>query len=431
MTIAHKAPPSPWAWIPTLYFGQAIPYAVVMTMSLVMYKNMHVSNTDIALYTSWLSLPWVIKPLWGPFVDMFKTKRHWILAMQFFIGVALALVALTIPTDHFFQMTLAVFWLMAFSSATHDIAADGFYMLGLKEHEQAAFVGVRSTFYRVANIAGQGALVWLAGWLTQSTGSVQLAWTVVFMVLSGMFISLALYHRVVLPTPAADSVRAPVANPVREYFRVFAAFFGQKKILTILAFFLLYRFGEAQLLKMAIPFMLDPASEGGLGLTTQQVGIVYGTIGMAALTAGGILGGLAISRFGLKTMLWPMALSLNVPHLVYVYLAFDLPTNIWLIGTAVAVEQLGYGFGFAAYLLYMIMVSDGPHKTAHYALCTGFMALGMMLPGMASGYLQSQLGYAHFFVWICLAAGPALAATALVRGQIPTEFGRKRDSTAR
>jgi PAT family beta-lactamase induction signal transducer AmpG len=421
---------SSWWWIPSLYFGQGIPYAVVMTMSLVMYKNMHVSNTDIALYTSWLSLPWVIKPLWGPFVDMFKTKRFWILAMQFFIGVAFALVALTIPTDRFFQMTLAVFWLMAFSSATHDIAADGFYMLGLKEHEQAAFVGVRSTFYRVANIAGQGALVWLAGWLTQSTGSVQVAWTVVFVVLSGMFISLALYHRFVLPMPAADSARAPVANPVREYFQVFGKFFGNKKILTILTFFLLYRFGEAQLLKMAIPFMLDPASEGGLGLTTQQVGIVYGTIGMAALTVGGILGGLAISRFGLKTMLWPMALSLNVPHVVYVYLAFDLPTNIWLIGTAVAVEQLGYGFGFAAYLLYMIMVSDGPHKTAHYALCTGFMALGMMLPGMWSGYLQSQLGYANFFVWICLAAGPAFVATALVRGQISSEFGRKRDNPA-
>lgn len=429
MTISKKSVSSPWWWIPSLYFGQGIPYAVVMTMSLVMYKNMQVSNTDIALYTSWLSLPWVIKPLWGPFVDMFRTKRFWILAMQFFIGVAFALVALTIPTDHFFQMTLAVFWLMAFSSATHDIAADGFYMMGLKEHEQAAFVGVRSTFYRVANIAGQGALVYLAGWLTQSTGSVQVAWTVVFVVLAGMFISLALYHRVILPTPVADSARAPVANPVREYFRVFGQFFGNKNILTILAFFLLYRFGEAQLLKMAIPFMLDPASEGGLGLTTQQVGIVYGTIGMVALTVGGILGGLAISRFGLKTMLWPMALSLNVPHLVYVYLAFELPTNIWLIGTAVAVEQLGYGFGFAAYLLYMIMISDGPHKTAHYALCTGFMALGMMLPGMWSGYLQSQLGYAHFFVWICVAAGPALVATALVHGQISADFGRRRQES--
>ena len=419
---------SPWWWIPSLYFGQGIPYAVVMTMSLVMYKNMQVSNTDIALYTSWLSLPWVIKPLWGPFVDMCRTKRFWILAMQFFIGVAFALDALTIPTDRFFQMTLAVFWLMAFSSATHDIAADGFYMMGLKEHEQAAFVGVRSTFYRVANIAGQGALVYLAGHLTQSTGSVQLAWSAVFVVLSGMFIALAVYHHVVLPLPAADSVRPPVASPMREYLRVFGEFFAKKHILAILAFFLLYRFGEAQLLKMAIPFMLDPATAGGLGLTTQQVGIVYGTIGMASLTLGGILGGLAISRFGLKAMLWPMALCLNVPHLVYVYLAFDLPTNIWVIGAAVAVEQLGYGFGFAAYLLYMIMVSNGPNKTAHYALCTGFMALGMMLPGMMSGYLQTQLGYAHFFVWIFLAAGPALAATALVRVQIPADFGCKRDT---
>ena len=432
MTVAHtdSTPDAghPWRWIPSLYFGQGIPYVVVMLLSVVMYKRMDISNTDIALYTSWLYLPWVIKPLWAPFVDMFRTKRFWIVSLQLVIGAALALVAFTLPLAHFFQITLAVFWLMAFSSATHDIAADGFYMLGLQEHQQAAFVGVRSTFYRIAMIAGQGGLVYLAGWFEQSTGSVTFAWSVVFFVLAGMFVALSFYHRAVLPHPAADRLRTSTEQPLREFFRVFAEFLRKKHILATLAFLLFYRFGEAQLLKLAAPFLLDAPSQGGLGLTTQQVGMVYGTAGVLCLTLGGILGGLAIARLGLKRLLWPMALALNVPHLVYVYLAFGLPTNIWLIGCAVAIEQLGYGFGFAAYLLYMILVSDGPHKTAHYALCTGFMALGMMLPGMLSGYLQSLLGYPHFFVWICLSALPALAATAWVRGQIPNDFGAKRDS---
>ena len=427
-TSSAESTANPWHWIPSLYFGQGIPYVVVMTLSVVMYKRLDISNTDIALYTSWLYLPWVIKPLWAPFVDMFRTKRFWIVTLQLVIGAALALVALTLPLDHAFQITLAVFWLMAFSSATHDIAADGFYMLGLQEHQQAAFVGVRSTFYRIAMIAGQGGLVVLAGWFEQTTGSVTFAWSVVFFVLAGMFAALSLYHRAVLPYPATDSLRTSTEKPLREFLRVFALFLGKKHILPILAFLLLYRFGEAQLLKLAAPFLLDAPAKGGLGLTTQQVGIVYGTAGVVCLTLGGILGGLAISRFGLKRLLWPMALSLNVPHLVYVALAYGLPTNIYVIGFAVALEQLGYGFGFAAYLLYMILISDGPHKTAHYALCTGFMALGMMLPGMLSGYLQSWLGYPHFFVWICIAAAPALVATAAVYGQIPPGFGAKRDT---
>jgi PAT family beta-lactamase induction signal transducer AmpG len=394
-----------------------------MTLSVIMYKKMGISNTDMALYTSWLYLPWVIKPLWAPFVDMFRTKRFWIVSMQLLIGVLLAGVALTIPMPHFFQLTLAVFWLMAFSSATHDIAADGFYMLALKEHEQAAFVGVRSTFYRISMLASQGGLVFLAGRLEEATGNVALAWTVVFAVLAVMFLSLGVYHKWVLPKPMSDIERARVTAPMREFFAVFAAFLKKKEVAAILAFLLLYRFGEAQLLKLAAPFLLDSAANGGLALSTQQVGIVYGTIGILCLTLGGLLGGYVISRHGLKRWLWPMVLSVNVPHLVYVYLSMAMPSNIWQIGAAVAIEQLGYGFGFAAYLLYMIMISDGPNKTAHYAICTGFMALGMMLPGMMSGWIQSQLGYANFFVWICLSAIPAFTATALIRVQ--PGFGKK------
>ena len=419
---------NPWRWIPTLYFGQGIPYVVVMTLSVIMYKNLGLSNTDIALYTSWLYLPWVIKPLWSPVVDMFRTKRFWIVTLQFIIGAALALVALTIPTAHFFQITLAVFWLMAFSSATHDIAADGFYMLALPQHEQAAFVGVRSTFYRIAMIAGQGGLVFLAGKISEQTGNVSLAWSIIFFILAGMFFLLFIYHRLVLPVPASDQplLRDGESDVVAGFVSTFTAFFKRPDIFIILAFLLLFRFGEAQALKLAAPFLLDPAIKGGLGLTTSQVGLVYGTIGVIALTLGGLLGGYAISRHGLKRWIWPMLLSVHLPNLAFVFLAYALPDNIVVIATAIAIEQFGYGFGFAAYLLFMIMVADGAHKTAHYAICTGFMALGMMLPGMASGWIQEQLGYQHFFVWVCIATLPSLLVTAFVK--IDPAFGKKADA---
>lgn len=420
----------PWRWIPTLYFGQGIPYVVVMTLSVIMYKNLGLSNTDIALYTSWLYLPWVIKPLWSPVVDMFKTKRYWIVTLQLVIGASLALVALTIPTTHFFQITLAVFWLMAFSSATHDIAADGFYMLALEQHQQAAFVGVRSTFYRIAMIAGQGGLVFLAGKISEQTGNVSFAWSIIFSILAGMFIALSVYHRFVLPVPASDQPMLRGVDSGREVIKgfvdTFKAFFKRKDIFTILAFLLLFRFGEAQALKLVAPFLLDPAVKGGLGLTTSQVGLVYGTIGVMALTLGGLLGGYAISRHGLKRWIWPMLLAVHLPNLAFVFLAYAMPESVVIISTAIAIEQFGYGFGFAAYLLFMIMVADGAHKTAHYAICTGFMALGMMLPGMASGWIQEQLGYQHFFVWVCIATVPSLLVTAFIK--IDPAFGKRADT---
>ena len=418
---------SAWWWIPSLYFGQGIPYVVVMSLSVIMYKNLGISNTDIALYTSWLYLPWVIKPLWSPFVDMFRTKRFWIVLLQLTIGASLALVALTLPLPHFFQITLAVFWLMAFSSATHDIAADGFYMLALEPHQQAAFVGVRSTFYRIAMIAAQGGLVSLAGELSERTGNVTLAWSIVFFVLAAILLALFVYHRFLLPLPSSDRPVAENCNVLDGFFSSFGAFFKRGDIGVVLAFLLLFRFGEAQALKLVAPFLLDPGSQGGLGLTTRDVGLVYGTIGVLALTLGGLLGGYAISCHGLKRWLWPMLLSVHLPNLAFVYLAFAMPDNIFLIATAIAVEQFSYGFGFAAYLLFMIMVAsnggEGKHKTAHYAICTGFMALGMMLPGMASGWLQEQLGYQKFFVWVCFATLPSLVAAAFVK--IDPQFGRK------
>jgi PAT family beta-lactamase induction signal transducer AmpG len=415
----------PWWWIPTLYFGQGIPYVVVMTISVIMYKRMDISNTDIALYTSWLYLPWVIKPLWSPFVDMFRTKRFWIVSLQLLIGASLALVAFTVPLPNFFQITLAVFWLMAFSSATHDIAADGFYMLALKEHQQAAFVGVRSTFYRISMITGQGGLVYLAGRMEESTGDISLAWSVVFFILAGLFIALFIYHKFILPVPVVDQPTAKNGNVIKDFVSTFAAFFTKKDILLILAFLLLFRFAEAQLVKLAAPFLLDLPEKGGLGLSTADIGIIYGTVGVIALTLGGLLGGYVISRQGLKFWLWIMVISVNLPDLVYVYLSATMPNDLVIISAAVGIEQFGYGFGFTAYMLYMIMVSDGNHKTAHYAICTGFMALGMMLPGMISGWIQEQIGYANFFIWICIATIPAFVVTAMIK--IDPEFGKKKE----
>ena len=414
---------SPWWWIPTLYFGQGLPYVVVMTLSVVMYKNTGFSNTDIALYTGWLYLPWVIKPLWSPVVELLRTKRFWIVGMQLFIGAALALVALTTHLPAFFQMSLAILWLLAFSSATHDIAADGYYMLALPQHQQAAFAGVRSTFYKLAMIAGQGSLVYLAGKLTESTGDPRLAWSVVFVVLAALFLLLFVYHLLMLPAPAADRPGERRGSLLADFLATFRSFFAKPDILVVLGFLLTFRLGEAQLLKLAVPFLLDPADKGGLALSTAQVGLVYGSLGMLFLVLGGLLGGLVISRFGLKRCLWPMVFAVHLPDLIFVYLASALPDNIYLVAACLAAEQFGYGFGFAAYLLYMIMVADGPHKTAHYAICTGFMALGMMLPGMVSGWIQQQLGYQHFFIWVCFATLPAFGMAALVR--IAPEFGKK------
>lgn len=416
-------PRSAWRWVPSLYFAQGVPYVMVMTVSVILYKNLGLSNTDIALYTSWLYLPWVIKPLWSPLVELRGTKRAWIVALQFAVGAALALVALTLPAPDFFRYSLAVFWLLAFSSATHDIAADGFYLLALPPHLQAAFVGVRSTAYRLATIASQGAVVWVAGALQEKLGDPARAWLWVFAGLGLLFAALAAYHAAALPRPAAD--RAAAAGPAgfAGYAAVFAEFFRKPHLAAMLAFLLFYRFAESQLVKLLSPFLLDARTDGGLGLSTQTVGLVYGTLGIAALTAGGIAGGVAISRWGLRRMLWPMVLAINAPNLAYVLLAWTRPESVALIGAAIAVEQLGYGFGFAAYLVYMMMVAAGPHQTAHYALCTGFMALGMMLPGMPAGWLQERLGYEWFFVWVCGATLPSFIATAGIK--VDPSFGRK------
>lgn len=629
---------SPWAWIPTLYFAQGLPYVAVNVLTVIMYKRLGISNTDIALFTGWLYLPWVIKPFWSPFVDIIKTKRWWTLLMQWIIGFGLAAVAFAIPTPFFFQLTLAVFWLVGFASATHDIASDGYYMIALEEHEQAAYVGIRSTFYRVATIVGQGLLVIIAGviesntgldpvdlnvnvdpvvqtyqqpkkilpdipkltseqeskpqfvysvdridagvkapesvvledgsvipfekyitcikdsvnylneangfvvkektqvkgnttkseksqlstfeqWiksvfgeeredvkavanniavvgvrLTQkpapdesrifiltyksgdqsikagfsprfefnesnwdkvayvyfeidskiasktsatfqgTSGNIPLAWLIVFIVLSVFFLGAAMYHSYILPKPVSDkSVGNGQKASAKEIFMgfldTFKTFFQKKQVWIAMAFMLLYRLPEAQLVKIINPFFLDPVDKGGLGLTTGQVGIVYGTIGIIGLTIGGIIGGIVASKGGLKKWLWPMALSISLNSVVYIVLSAIQPDPNTFGGMATIcggmfLDQFGYGFGFTAFMLFMMYFADGPYKTSHYAICTAFMALGMMLPGMWSGWLQELIGYNHFFCWTLLCCVATWAVTAMIK--VDPSYGKKK-----
>lgn len=428
---------SPWAWVPTLYFAEGLPYVAVMTLAVIMYKNLGLSNTDIAFYTSWLYLPWVIKPLWSPFVDLIKTKRLWVIAMQSMVAVGFAGVAFFIPIESMMvKMTLAFFWLMAFSSATHDIAADGFYMLGLTEGEQSLFIGIRNTFYRFATIFGQGIMVMIAGFMAEGKilpgivqGNVSTAWSLSFYLLAALFLILTVYHFFVLPRPASDVSRDNITAKglLKDFVGTFVSFFKKEQIGLALFFILTYRLGESQLVKIASPFLLDTAEAGGLQLPTSTVGLAYGTIGVIGLLIGGIIGGICISRGGLKKWIVPMALAINLPDLLYVLLAATQTSSVPLTIACIACEQLGYGFGFTAYTLYLVYVAQGLFKTAHYSIGTGLMALGMMLPGMIAGALQEWLGYTTFFIVVCIFTIPGIIASFLVKRSLPVDFGMKKE----
>lgn len=411
-----------WSWIPTLYFAEGLPLIVVMSVATVMYKELGISNTEIALYTSLLYLPWTVKPLWSPLVDLYGTQRGWIVVMQVLVAVAMAGVAYMVPTSEFFVATLACFWVMAIGSATHDIAADGFYMTTMSPRDQAWFVGIRSSFYRLATIAGSGLLVMLAGYLgdPNSEGIALMprdaAWSRAFTAAAAIYLAFAVYHLFFLPRPkrVEHVSSAPLANPAVGFVEVFASFFRKPHILWAIAYMLLYRFSEAQLAKLKAPFLIDEREVGGIGLSTLNLGFLDGTIGVSLLTLGGIVGGLILARDGLRRWILPMALAINLPNALYAYLAFAQPQDSWLVGVVIAVEQLGYGLGFSAYMLYMLYFSRGEHQTAHYAICTGFMAIGMMIPGMFCGWIQEQLGYGWFFVWVTASMIPSLIVTALL-----------------
>ncbi|MCR5535422.1 MAG: MFS transporter [Bacteroidaceae bacterium] len=404
-------------WVPTLYFAEALPYMAVMTLSVIMYTNMGLTNAELALYTSWLYLPWVIKPIWSPLVDALKTKRWWILTMQILIGAALAGVALTLDASWWLRGSLAFFWLMAFGSATHDIAADGFYILGLTERQQALYVGVRSTFYRIGSIFCQGVIVILAGWL-QHSFSIPVAWCITLLLMAAIMILLALWHSRILPKVEDDSPslgREGEGSFFSSFYSTLRVFFSKPGIVFALLFMLFFRFPEAQLAKMAQPFMLRTMGEGGLELSTATVGFAYGTIGVCGLLAGGLIGGWLVSRNGLRRWWWPMILAISLPDLVYVYLAYAQPSNMLIINSCVALEQLGYGFGFTAYSLFLVYFAKGEKSTSVFSICTAFQALGMMIPGMFAGYLADSWGFPLFFSFVCLCCLVTFIVSALVK----------------
>lgn len=409
-----------WAWVPTLYFAQGLPYALVVTVSVIMYKKLGISNADIGLYTSFLYIPWVIKPLWSPFVDLKSTKRNWFLGMQLLASVALLAIGLTLPTNIFFITSLACFWMVAFASATNDIATDGYYMIGLTEGKQAYFVGMRSVFYKLANVTGQGLLVVLAGFLENHYGDNTKAWS--YTMICAGFLMLLLTISNFFVTPKFEGSAAIELEKPKGFVEVFISFFNKPGMGMALAFILFFRLGESQLVKMASPFLLDPTSVGGLGYTTSEVGTIYGTIGVIFLTIGGILGGVLISRQGLKKWMLPMLISLNAPNALYALLAITETTSVWAVTGTVIVEQFGYGFGIAGFMVYLIYIAEGNSKTSHYALATGFMALGMMLPGLISGFMQEWLGYGGFFVWVVIAALPAFVLLKYIK--YPADFGK-------
>lgn len=432
-----------WFWIPTLYFAEGIPYFIVNNISVTMFTKMGVPNGEMALFTSLLYLPWTIKPLWSPFVDIIRTKRWWILAMQLVMSAAFILTTLSIPHPEaavieakgtpvsLFTFTLILFIITAFASATHDIAADGFYMLAANQEEQSFFVGIRSTFYRLSSIFGQGVLVYIAGLLEKRTGDIPMAWQMTMAITAVLFTCLSVYHLFFIPRPKADAPHLSESNDskakeiLREFGYTFATYFQKPGVWLAIVFMLLYRLPEAFLLKMVNPFLLDATSKGGLGLDTDEVGIVYGTIGVLFLTIGGIIGGIAASRWGLRRSLWPMAACMTLPCATFVYLSIAHPDNLYIISTCVGIEQFGYGFGFTAYMLYMMYFSEGKFVTAHYAICTAFMALSMMLPGMVAGYLQEQVGYEAFFWIVMLCCVATVVMTFLVRRSINADYGRK------
>lgn len=396
---------SPWAWIPTLYIAEGLPYFAVNVLTVLMYAQMGIPNDKMAFYTGCLYLPWVVKPFWSPFVDITGTKRGWVIAMQAVMAVGLGAVAAVLTSSIFFAATLVAFWVIAFASATHDIAADGYYILALDEKQQAAYVGVRSTFYRVASIAGQGGLVVLIGHMQDRGIAVPVSWQIGFAILSAIFVIFALLHTVSMPRAAADRPRRDLTPAMlgRDFAGSFVSFFRKPHIVGALAFMLLYRLPEALCVKMVQPFLVASRAEGGLALTVTQIGFINGTVGVVALLAGGIVGGLAIAKGGLRKWLWPMAASLALPCAFYLALAIFQPTDYTLIATAIGVEQFGYGFGFTAFMMYLMYFSEGKNATSHYAFCTAFMALGMMLPGMAAGWICDRLGYTGFF-WFVMAA---------------------------
>jgi MFS transporter, PAT family, beta-lactamase induction signal transducer AmpG len=416
----------PWLWIPMLNFASGFPYVIIISVSVIMYKNLGISNEDIGIYTSLLYLPWVIKPLWSPFIEIYSTKRKWFLSMQLLISIAFLIVGLTLPLNNFFIISLAVFWVAAFASASNDVASDGFYLLALSKDQQSFFLGIRSTFYRLSMLTGQGLIVILGGYLEHIYANKTKAWSYTMITVGILMVLITIYNYYTTPkSNQEEQTKVIIQKKEQNFLTVFGTFFMKKQIGIVLAFILLFRLGESQLLKMLTPFLIDAKDVGGMGLTTEDVGIIYGTFGIIALVIGGVLGGIAISKQGLGKWMLPMILMMHLPILGFILLSHFHPQSEIFIYLAVIVEQFGYGFGFAAFMMFLIYVAEGESKTSHYAIATGFMALGMMIPGMLSGYIQEYLGYGNFFIWVFIATLPGLILSRFL--VFPHDFGKKTD----
>ena len=423
---------NPWAWIPTLYFAEGLPNIIVTGLSVVMYMQMGLTDAEVGLYTGWLALPWVIKPLWSPFIDLLKTKRWWVLTMQALIGASLAGIAFSIPTAFWFQATMCLFFLIAFCSATHDISADGFYMIELDDHNQAKYVGLRNTFYRLAIIFVNGMLVSLAGILqVVFRGQIRFPWALIFYGLAGLFIGLWLYHSRFMPRPTEDvhtkRTLTEVTSELKKMFITFFQKFDRRGTLIVMLFLLFYRFPEALLNTMTKTFLLRNNYAGGLGLSPQEYGLANGTVGLIGLLLGGIIGGILVSRDGMKRWLWPMVCAITLPDVVYIYLSYSLNSNLVVVSSCLFIEQFGYGLGFTVLTLYMLYYSQGKYKTSHYSICTGISYLGLMLPGMLSGYIKDMVGYRVFFIIVMACCAITFAVTAFLK--IDPDFGKKDKSS--
>ena len=419
---------NPWAWIPTLYFAEGLPNIIVTGLSVVMYMQMGLSDAEVGLYTGWLALPWVIKPLWSPFIDLLKTKRWWVLAMQALMGASLAGIAFSIPTAFWFQATMCLFFIIAFCSATHDISADGYYMIELDDHNQAKYVGLRNTFYRLAIIFVNGMLVSLAGILqVMFRGQIRFTWALIFYGLAGLFIGLWLYHSRFMPRPTEDvhtkRTLTEVTSELKKMFITFFQKFDRRGTFIVMLFLLFYRFPEALLNTMTKTFMLRNNYAGGLGLSPQEYGLANGTVGLIGLLLGGIIGGILVSRDGMKRWLWPMVCAITLPDVVYIYLSYSLNSNLVVVSSCLFIEQFGYGLGFTVLTLYMLYYSQGKYKTSHYSICTGISYLGLMLPGMLSGYIKDMVGYRMFFIIVMVCCAITFAVTAFLK--IDPDFGKK------
>lgn len=403
---------SPILWVPTVYFAMGLPFVALSMVSVLMFSDMEISNTQITFWTSLIMLPWTLKPLWSPFLEMFKTKKHFVVITQIVTGVAFALVALSLPLPDFFCYAIALMGVIAFSGATHDIAGDGVYLTELNPTQQAKYIGWQGAFYNLAKILTNGGLVYLAGTLKNTLGIVH-AWMLIMFICAAIMILLSLYHMRILPSGGSAEVQIhSVKDAMRSLWEVIRSFFTKKHIIYYIIFIVLYRFAEGYAVKIVPLFLKAPVSDGGLGLEVTDIGLVYGTFGAAAFILGSILGGYYISAYGLRKVLFSLCCAFNIPFVVYLLLAIYQPSNLWIVGSAVVFEYFGYGFGFVGLMLFMMQqVAPGKHQMAHYAFATGIMNLGVMLPGMMSGYLSDKLGYQNFFIWVLIATIPAFLIT--------------------